>query len=59
MRIAQAEYFTAVRALRDLRNRVAHGKANPTPGEAITYAESAAELAGAAKVMARTLTAKT
>jgi hypothetical protein len=56
-RIASPEYFTAVRSLRDLRNRVAHGQANPTPGEAITYAESASELASAAKVMAHALRA--
>ncbi len=58
-RIASPDYFTAVRALRDLRNRVSHGQANPTPGEAITFAESAAELASAAKVMAHALRAQT
>jgi hypothetical protein len=35
------EFVKAVSELRDLRNRVAHGAHNPTPGEAVAYAESA------------------
>jgi hypothetical protein len=54
-RIASSAYFTAVRALRDLRNRVAHGQANPTPGEAVAYAESAAELSRESRIIARAL----
>lgn len=50
-KVASPEYFTAVRTLRDLRNRVAHGQANPTPGGAVAYAESAAELAKAVRIM--------
>jgi hypothetical protein len=39
--LISAEMARAVNELRYLRNSVAHGKHNPTPGEAITYAESA------------------
>jgi hypothetical protein len=44
------KYFETVREFRDLRNRVAHGQHNPTPGEAITYAESADWLVRAARL---------
>jgi hypothetical protein len=54
-KVASREYFTALRALRDLRNRVAHGHANPTPGEAVAYAESAAELAKESRIIAHAL----
>jgi hypothetical protein len=51
--IASPQYFTAVRALRELRNSVAHGNANPTAGEAIAYAESAGELARESRIIAQ------
>jgi hypothetical protein len=38
------EFVTATFELRDLRNKVAHGMHNPTPGEAVAYAESANSL---------------
>ena len=38
------EFVQAVDELRNLRNRVAHGQHKPTPGEAVTYAETANEL---------------
>jgi len=39
------EFAKATLELRDLRNRVAHGRHNPTPGEAVAYAESVQKLA--------------
>jgi hypothetical protein len=38
----------AVLELFELRNNVAHGQHNPTPGEAVTYVESVRQLAGVA-----------
>lgn len=38
------ETAVAVRELRELRNKVAHGQHNPTPGEAVAYAEAAQRL---------------
>jgi hypothetical protein len=35
-----ASFYDAVREFHDLRDRVAHGDHNPTPGEAIAYAQS-------------------
>ena len=35
-----ASFYDAVREFRDLRDRVAHGDHNPTPGEAIAYVQS-------------------
>jgi hypothetical protein len=35
----------AIHSLRDLRNQVAHGQHNPTPGEALAYAELAIDTA--------------
>lgn len=35
----------AIKELRELRNRVAHGQHQPTIGEALTYVQTAAELA--------------
>lgn len=43
------EFFRAFAELRDLRNRVAHGRHNPTPGEAVTYAQSVQVLARVAR----------
>jgi hypothetical protein len=42
----------AIRELRDLRNHVAHGQHNPTPGEAVAYVETASELSRAMRVLA-------
>ena len=39
-----ADFVAAVRGLNNLRNAVAHGKHNPTPGEAVTFSETANEL---------------
>ena len=46
------EFVKAARELFELRNSVAHGKNNPTPGEAVAYAESAQVLAATARIMA-------
>lgn len=46
------DFVRAVAELGDLRSRVAHGKSNPTPGEAVAYAESAQVLAATAHIMA-------
>jgi hypothetical protein len=46
------DFVKAVRELRYLRNKVAHGQHNPTPGEAVAYAESAQALAATARIMA-------
>ncbi len=43
------QYYNAVRELRNLRNRVAHGQHKPTPGEAIVYAQSIDRLIAAAR----------
>lgn len=48
-RHVDASFVNAVQELRDLRNNVAHGQHNPTAGEAVTYLESARELAGVAR----------
>jgi hypothetical protein len=50
--VVNAEFVRAVGELRNLRNRVAHGQHNPTPGEAITYAETVEELARAVEAAA-------
>lgn len=50
--IVNQEFTAAVKRLRDLRNRVAHGQHNPTAGEAVAYVESAEELRRAAHVLA-------
>ena len=42
--------------LRDLRNRVAHGRHNPSPGEAIAYASAAHELSDIGRSLAGTYT---
>ena len=47
-RYVDTSFANAVRELRGLRNDVAHGQHNPTAGEAVTYQESARELAGIA-----------
>jgi len=49
------DFLRAVAELRELRNRVAHGQHNPSPGEALAYAESAEELRRAAHALARTI----
>jgi hypothetical protein len=41
-------FVRAVKELFDLRNHVAHGRNNPTAGEAVAYAESAHQLASTA-----------
>lgn len=41
-----SELVETVNRLRDLRNKVAHGKHEPTGGEALSYQESAHELMG-------------
>lgn len=46
------EFNKAASELHDLRNRVAHGQNNPTPGEACAYAESAQRLSVVAKASA-------
>lgn len=45
LELVTEDFAKAVRELRDLRNQVAHGQSNPTPGEAAAYAESAQVLA--------------
>ena len=50
------EFVKAARELFDLRSKVAHGKHNPTPGEAVAYAESAQVLAFAARIKAELVT---
>jgi hypothetical protein len=55
-KIAPREYVTAVRELRDLRNRVAHGLHNPTPGEAVAFAQSVSALMTATRTMVHALT---
>jgi hypothetical protein len=50
--LVNPDFVTAVMELRDLRNRVAHGQHNPTPGEALAYAESAQLLSVTARFMA-------
>lgn len=55
-KVAPREYVTAIRELRDLRNRVAHGQHNPTPGEAVAYAQSVAGLMAATRTMVHALT---
>ena len=50
--LVSEEFFIAVIELRNLRNKVAHGKHNPTPGEAAAYAESAQVLSATAHMMA-------
>ena len=52
------KFVTAVRELRDLRNLVAHGRHNPTPGEAVAYADSVQTLATTARLRASDLTTK-
>ena len=41
-----SELVETVSRLRELRNKVAHGKHEPTGGEALSYQESARELTG-------------
>ena len=43
-RFLSESFASAFKDLRGLRDRVAHGKHNPTPGEAVTYVESARKL---------------
>lgn len=50
--LVSRDFVDAVTELRDLRNRVAHGQSNPTPGEAVAYAESVEALAFVAKRLA-------
>jgi hypothetical protein len=50
--LVSPDFVRAVRELRDLRNKVAHGQHNPTPGEAVAYAESAQVLTATARLMA-------
>jgi hypothetical protein len=52
MNLVNEEFVKAVSEFQDLRNRVAHGRHNPTPGEAVAYAESAQVLALVARSMA-------
>jgi hypothetical protein len=47
-----ADFVSAVHDLRHLRNKVAHGQHKPTPDEAVSYVESARELARASQVLA-------
>jgi hypothetical protein len=46
--LVSPQFVSAASELRDLRNRVAHGMHNPTPGEAVAYAESANSLSAGA-----------
>jgi hypothetical protein len=48
--LVSPEFVTATDDLADLRNKVAHGQHNPTPGEAITYARSAQVLTWTARM---------
>lgn len=41
LEVVNQDFVTSVNRLRDLRNQVAHGESNPTPGEAVAYVESA------------------
>jgi hypothetical protein len=50
--LVSPDFVKAVYELRELRNKVAHGQHNPTPGEAVAYAESAQALAATARVRA-------
>jgi hypothetical protein len=45
-------FVSAVEGLRQLRNKVAHGQHKPTPDEAVSYVETARELARASQVLA-------
>lgn len=47
----------ALKELRDLRNSVAHGYHNPTPGEAIAYAESAQSISTFVRMKAEIVSA--
>jgi hypothetical protein len=47
--VVKPSFVTAVTELHDLRNKVAHGLHNPTPGEAVTYANSASQLVSTAE----------
>lgn len=55
-KVVPPEYVTAIRELRDLRNRVAHGQHNPTPGEAVAFAESVTGLMAATRTTVHALT---
>lgn len=55
-KLTNESFLRAVEELRHLRNRVAHGQHNPSPGEALTYAESAEELRRAAHALANIAT---
>ena len=52
-KIINQQFVQAVNDLRELRNRVAHGQHNPSPGEAVAYVASAHELSRAAHVLAQ------
>lgn len=50
--IVNDSFVSGARELVDLRNRVAHGRSNPTPGEAVAYAEAARVLGNTATMIA-------
>lgn len=49
--IVNDRFVQAVEELRQLRNKVAHGQHNPSPGEAVAYVASARELSRAAETL--------
>jgi hypothetical protein len=56
-RLISESFLNAVLELRDLRNSVAHGKQNPTAGEAVAFVESTRELSTIATVAGASLRA--
>jgi hypothetical protein len=54
--MVNTDFVKAVRELRELRNKVAHGRHNPTAGEAVAYAEAAQVMAASAHIMADFIT---
>jgi hypothetical protein len=50
--VIDKKLVAAVNDLRDLRNAVAHGAYNPTPGEALSFEETARRLGETFKMIA-------
>jgi hypothetical protein len=53
--IVAADFAQAIQELRELRNRVAHGQSDPTPGEAAAYTATTARLTDFALDLAASL----
>lgn len=51
-RLIDDNFYEAATQLRQLRDRVAHGQHNPTPGEAVAYVETGEELRRTAHALA-------